>query len=44
MLPVLSSECLLVQFGMVHNVLHPQHHLFYQAGQVLQENEGIGFL
>lgn len=29
---------------MVHNVLHPRHHLFYQAGQVLQENEGIGFL
>lgn len=34
-----SLECVLVQFGLVHDLLHPRHHLFYETSQVLQEDE-----
>lgn len=34
-------ECVLVQSGLVHDLLHPQHHLFCQISQVLQENEDL---
>lgn len=32
-------ECILVQSGLVHHLLHPRDHLLYQTSQVLQENE-----
>lgn len=35
----LSIECILVQSGLVLDLLYAQHHLFYQISQVLQENE-----
>lgn len=34
-----SLECILVQSGLVLDLLHPQHNLFYQTSQVLPENE-----
>lgn len=35
----LSLECVLVQPGLVRDLLHPQHHLIDQTSQVLPENE-----
>lgn len=35
----LSLECVLVQSGMVLDLLHPQHHLLCETSQVLPENE-----
>lgn len=32
-------ECILVQSGLVHHLLHPRDNLLYQTSQVLQENE-----